>query len=632
MGKPWRCSRFAADHRPAPPALRPNSTLYDPHHALAAHCLLQYNLERDTLLVAVRDRPSGSPIWSPWPPNKGTMPTIRQSVRHLRRYQQVARILTRYGFGYLLTQLGIGRAITPGLEKLRFSSSEILRATPAERVRMAIEELGPTFIKLGQILSTRSDIVPAEFTHELEKLQDTVPATDFTLIQAQVEKELRHPIHEVFPSFDVVPVASASLGQVHFATLATGEDVAVKVFRPGIDRVIDTDLDILLELAALAEKRTHWGAFYRVLALAQEFAQTLRAEQNYEQEGHNMDHYRQIFAGESYVRVPQVYWQTTTRRVLTMERLQGCKITDVVALEAAGLDRKVVARRNIDILLRAVLQEGFFHADPHAGNFMVLPGEAIALMDFGIVGHLDPAERMGLVRLFVGLFRRQAEWAADALAELGIATRAADRRNLVRDLDLLRMRYYGLELEKIRARSFLEDLMGVAFANRLIMPSNLVLVFKAIAMLEGISLQLDPEINVFDEVEPYVRDALLELQSPRVRIKEFLEQVGESSEAMMLLPQQLQKMMEQMEAGESNLAMNIRGLDEPVHRLTSAANRLVLAILAAAFVLGPSLLIPRIQEIWPQWQGGATFLILSGFGMSMLLTVVLLVSIWRSGR
>jgi ubiquinone biosynthesis protein len=422
------------------------------------------------------------------------------------------------------------------------------------------------------------------------------------------------------------------LGQVHFATLITGEEVAVKVFRPGIDRLIETDLDILLELAALAEKRTQWGAFYGVLSLAQEFAHTLRNEQNYEQEGHNMDRYRQIFADEAYVRVPHVYWQTTTRRVLTMERMQGCKITDVAALEAAGLDRKIVARRNIGILLRAVLEEGFFHADPHAGNFMVLPGEQIALMDFGIMGHLDPAERMGLVRLFVGLFRQEPEWAADALAELGIATRAADRRNLVRDLDLLRMRYYGLDLQKIRARSFVEDLMGVAFENRLKMPSNLVLVFKAIAMLEGISLQLDPDINIFDEVEPYVRDALLRLQSPVVRFKEFLEQMGESAEAMMLLPRQLQKMLEQMEVGEGNLSMNIRGLDEPVRRVTSAANRLVLAILAAAFVLGPAILIPRIQEIWPQWQTAATFLILGGFAMSMLITLVLLLSIWRSGR
>ena len=560
------------------------------------------------------------------------MPTILQTFRHLRRYQQIGRILTRYGFGYILTQLGIGRAITPGLEKLRFSSSEILRATPAERVRMAIEELGPTFIKLGQILSTRSDIVPPEYTRELEKLQDTVPPTDFELIQAQVEKELKKPLDEVFPTFDHVPVASASLGQVHFATLVDGKEVAVKVLRPGVDKLIETDLDILLELAALAEKRTDWGEYYGVMSLAQEFAETLRTEQNYEQEGHNIDRYRQMFAGEGYVHVPKVYWETTTRRVLTMERLAGIKITDVKALDAAGLDRKIVARNNIAILLKAVLQDGLFHADPHAGNFMVMPREVIAMMDFGIMGHLDPIQRLGLVQLFVGLFRQETDRVIDALADLGIATRAADRRNLARDLDRLRMRYYGLDLEKIRARSFVEDLMDVAFANRLKMPSDLVLVFKAIAMLEGISLRLDPEINVFSEVEPYVRDALLELQSPVTRLKTLTEQMRESAEAMMMLPKQLQRMLEGMEAGEGNLSMTMKGLDEPTQRITAAANRLVMAMLAVAFILGPAILVPRLNEIFPEFRVGAIILVLVGFGLSGLITLVLLWSIWRSGR
>jgi ubiquinone biosynthesis protein len=560
------------------------------------------------------------------------MPTILQTIRHLRRYDQIGRILTRYGFGQVVTQLGIGRVITPGLERLRFSSSEILQATPAERMRMAVEELGPTFIKLGQILSTRGDLLPAEYIRELEKLQDTVPPTDFALIQAEVEKELQKPLDQAFPTFEPVPVASASLGQVHFATLPDGEEVAVKVFRPGVDKVIETDLDILLELAALAEKRTEWGEYYDLRALAQEFADILRAEQNYEQEGHNIDRYRQIFADQGHVRIPKVYWKATTRRVLTMERIEGIKITDVDALDAAGLDREKIASRNIAILLRAVLQEGFFHADPHAGNFMILPDEVIAMMDFGIMGHLDHAQRLGLVQFFVGLFSGDTERVVDAMAELGIATNAADRRNLVRDLDRLRLRYYGLELEKIRAQSFIEELMGIAFSYRLKMPSDLVLVFKTIAMLEGISLQLDPDMNVFQEVEPYVRDALLELQSPVARLKEIVEQMREASEAALMLPKQLQRMLEQIEAGDSNLSMNLKGLDEPTRRLTTAANRLVLAILAVAFVVGPALMIPWLNQVLPEWQLGVTLLISAGFAMSLLLTFVLVISIWRSGR
>ena len=560
------------------------------------------------------------------------MPTILQTIRHLRRYQQIGRVLTRYGFGHILTQLGIGRALIPSLERLRFSSAEILRATPPERLRMVIEELGPTFIKLGQILSTRGDLVPAEFIHEMEKLQDTVPPTDFGLIQAEVERELGQPLDQVLPAFDPVPVASASLGQVHFATLANGTEVAVKVFRPGVDKLIETDLDILLELAALAEKRTEWGAHYGVVSLAQEFADTLRTEQNYEQEGHNMDRYRLMFTGVGHVHVPRVYWETTTRRVLTMERIRGIKITDIPRLDAAGMDRELIARRLIELLLKAVLHDGFFHADPHAGNFMVLPHETIGLMDFGIMGHLDPVQRMGLVNLFVGLFRQDTDRVVKAMSDLGIATRASDQRRLARDLDRLRLRYYGLELQKIRARSFMEDLMGLAFSNRLKMPSDLVLVFKTIAMLEGIGLQLDPDFNVFEEVEPFVRDALLELQSPVTRLRETAEQVGESTSAMMMLPRQLQHLLEQVEAGESTLSFKVEGVDGPTRRIVGAANRLVLAILAAAFVIGPALLLPHLNALFPEWQTGAVFLIVAGFAASLLITVALVLSILGSGR
>jgi ubiquinone biosynthesis protein len=263
---------------------------------------------------------------------------------------------------------------------------------------------------------------------------------------------------------------------------------------------------------------------------------------------------------------------------------------------------------------------------------MVLPDEVIAMMDFGIMGHLDRVERLGLTEFFVALFSGDTERTVDAMSALGIATKATDRRHLIRDLDRLRLRYYGLDLERIRARSFIEDLMGIVLSYRLKMPSDLVLVFKTIAMLEGISLQLDPDMNVFQEVEPYVRDALLELQSPVARLREIVEQMREASEATLMLPKQLQRMLEQIEAGESNLGMTMKGLDEPVRRITGSVNRLVLALLAAAFVIGPALMIPWVNQVLPEWQVGVTLLISAGFAMSLFLTFVLVFSIWRSGR
>ncbi len=556
------------------------------------------------------------------------MPTIVQSIRHLRRYRQVAAVLTRYGFGYLLDHLGLR-----GFRVLRWiARPEVLDASPPERIRMVVEELGPTAVKLGQMFSTRGDVIPTDIIRELEKLVDTVPPSPFPEIVQQVENELKKPLDTLFASFEPKPLASASLGQVHAATLPNGEAVAVKVLRPGVERLVAVDLDIVLEAATLTQRRTTWGEYYDVLSLAREYADTLLAELNYEQEGQHMDRFRENLAGERYVHVPRVYWELTTRRVLTMQRVYGIKISDVAALREAGLDGRRVARNNIKIVLRAILYDGFFHADPHAGNFFVQPDESIAVLDYGIMGQLQPEDREGVVQLFVGLFRQETDRVLDALAMLGIATRSADRRKLARDLDRLRLRYFGQPLENIRARSFFEDLMGLAFAHRLRLPSNLVLLFKTVAMLEGLSVQLDASINVFVEVEPFVRDALLEFESPWARARRLWQALGDSGQAALLIPHQVNSLLDQAADGQFTLRIRPERFEEPIRRLNEAVNRLVLGILVAAFVLGPALLIPHIGAILPAWQSWATLLILSGFLLSFVLAVYVLLNIWLSRR
>ena len=556
------------------------------------------------------------------------MPTLLQSIRHLRRYRQVVAVLSKYGFGYLLDQLGLG-----GFRIFRWiARPEVLEASPPERIRMVVEELGPTAVKMGQMLSTRGDVIPADIIRELEKLVDTVPPSPFPEIAQQVEEELGKPLNELFATFDRRSLASASLGQVHAATLPNGEPVAVKVLRPGVARLVSTDLDILLEAASWAQRRTAWGEYYDVLSLAQEYADTLLQELNYEQEGHNMDRLRENFAGERYVHVPHVCWDLTTRRVLTMERVGGIKISDVKALEKAGLNCRRVARNNIKIVLRAILKDGFFHADPHAGNFFVQPDESIALLDFGIVGQLQPEDREGVVLLFVGLFRQETDRVLDALSMLGIATRSADRRKLARDLDRLRLRYFGQPLENIRARSFFEDLMGLAFANRLRLPSNLVLLFKTVAMLEGLSVQLDPSINVFTEVEPFVHDALIEFESPWAWGRRIFETLNDSGQAALRIPHQVSNLLDMAADGQFTLQMRHEQLEEPVRRFNEAANRLALVILVATFVLGPALLIPNLELIPNGWRSWAMVLILGGFALSFVLSFYVLVAIWLSRR
>jgi ubiquinone biosynthesis protein len=556
------------------------------------------------------------------------MPTILQSLRHLQRYRRVVAVLTKYGFGYLLDQLGLG-----GFGVFRWiARPEVLDASPPERIRMVVEELGPTAVKMGQMLSTRGDVIPADIIWELERLVDTVPPSPFPEIARQVEEELKKPLDELFATFDPRPLASASLGQVHAAMLSNGVPVAVKVLRPGVAGVVSTDLDILMEAASWAQRRTAWGEYYDVLSLAQEYADTLLQELNYEQEGHNMDRFRENFAGERYVHVPQVCWELTTRRVLTMERVGGIKISDVAALEKAGLNCRRVARNNIKIVLRAMLQDGFFHADPHAGNFFVQPDESIALLDFGIMGQLQPEDREGVVLLFVGLFRQETDRVLDALSMLGIAARSSDRRRLARDLDRLRLRYFGQSLENIRARSFFEDFIGLAFANRLRLPSNLVLLFKTVAMLEGLSVRLDPSINVFTEVEPFVRDALMEFESPWAWGRRIFETLDDSGQAALRIPHQVSHLLDMAADGQFTFQMRHEQLEEPVRRFNEAANRLALVILVATFVLGPALLIPNLELIPDGWRSWAMVLILGGFALSFVLSFYVLVAIWLSRR
>jgi ubiquinone biosynthesis protein len=556
------------------------------------------------------------------------MPTLLQSIRHLRRYRQVVTILTRYGFGYLLDQLGL-----EGFRLFRWiARPEVLEASPPERIRMVVEELGPTAVKMAQMLSTRGDVIPMEIIHELEKLVDTVPPHPFPEIAQLVEKELEKPLEELFASFDPRPLASASLGQVHAATLPDGEPVAVKVLRPGVEQAVAIDLDILMEAAAWAQRRTEWGEYYDLLSLAREYADTLLEELNYEQEGHNMDRFRENFRGQRYVAVPRVHWKLTTRRVLTMERVTGIKISNVAALEEVGLNCRRVAQNNIKIVLRAILQDGFYHADPHAGNFFVQPDESIALLDFGIVGQLQPEDREGVVLMFVGLFRQETDRVLDALTMLGIATSRADRRKLARDLDRLRLRYFGQPLENIRARSFFEDLMGLAFDNRLRLPSNLVLLFKTVAMLEGLSLQLDPTINVFTEVEPFVHDALMEFESPWAWGRRFFQTLGDSGRAVLFIPHQVSNLLDLAADGQFTLRMRHQELEGPVRRFTQSANRLAIVILVATFVLGPALLIPRIELIPEGWRTWAMALILGGFALSFVLSFYVLLAIWLSRR
>jgi len=321
-------------------------------------------------------------------------------------------VLFKYGFGDLVDTLKIEQYLEIGLQMVSKKRREkIEKLTRAERVRMALEELGPTFIKMGQILSTRPDLLPVQFIHELEKLQDNVPPFDYAQVKETIEAELGTPLEKVFKEFDETPLASASLGQVHRARFVDGEEVVVKVQRPGIQKTIEVDMEIMLHLATLMERHLQGWEIHRPTRIVEEFARTLEKELDYRLEAAHMERFAIQFTSDINVYVPKVYSEATTTRVLTMEYIQGIKATEIERLEREGLDRQEIARRGFDLIMKQVFVDGFFHGDPHPGNIFVLPNNVICYLDFGMMGRIDRESRENFSDLvmsivFIGMKQR----------------------------------------------------------------------------------------------------------------------------------------------------------------------------------------------------------------------------------
>lgn len=513
--------------------------------------------------------------------------------RHVRRYREIAQILLKHGFGQFLDVLELAPFVSLPRRLFRKEAPEGISAPV--RLRLVLEELGPTFIKFGQILSTRPDLVPPAYLHELVKLQDTVPPVGFDAVRARVEAELGAPIETVFACFDPVPLASASLGQVHAAQLPDGQEVVVKVLRPGITSTIETDLEILYDLSRLVQARTPLGEIYDLVEIADDFAATLRAEMDYRREGRNADRFRQNFAGEDIIYIPAVYWDYTTMRVLTLERISGVRIDAVEELEEAGIDRHQVALNAAHIVLREVFDHGFFHADPHPGNFVVMPDATIGAMDFGMVGYIDRALRETLLRLLIVSVRLDPAGITDELLRLGVAGPQVDRRRLERDLRHLLEKYHGLPLRELRFQEVMNDVNPIVFRHHLRFPSDLWLLSKTIVMLEGVGLQLDPDFEMLGVAAPFVRQKAAELTSPIAMGERLVGTASEIFDDLLHLPEQWRRIVQQVEQGRFRVVVAQEPREAELNRVDRMVRRLAATFVLSAFVLGTALLASQVS-------------------------------------
>ena len=456
---------------------------------------------------------------------------------------------------------------------------------------MALEELGATYIKLGQILSTRSDMLPDDYLAELSRLQDAVPPEPLEVIVGQITAELGAPPSELFAEFDPVPVGSASIGQVHAARLTGGEEVVVKVQRPGVERVVEEDLAIMMDLARLAARRTVWGEIYDLPGLVEEFAHTLRGELDYVQEGRNAERFQISFDGDPRLVVPRVFWRYTTRRVLVLERLHGTKIDDLPGLEAAGVDKKVVARNGAQVVLKMVLEDGFFHADPHPGNFLVLKGGRIGLLDYGMVGQVDDATRDGLLYLLLAISNQDMDRIIDQLTALGVMGTSGQLERLRRDLAHLLSIYWGLPLRDIDVARVLEESMETARRHNLRVPTSLVLLAKTLAMNEGLARRLDPEFSTVDVLKPYVMRLAWANYSPTQWRRRLLPTFADLSRLVVNLPRRSERLLTQLERGNISINIHVHDTERVLSELHWMVSRLIVGMVVSGFAIATGLLV-----------------------------------------
>jgi ubiquinone biosynthesis protein len=555
---------------------------------------------------------------------------IGRTYRHLNRYQRILRVLFKYGFSDLVDMLHIDQYLETGLQMINRKPREMIeKHSRPERLRMAFEELGPTFIKLGQLLSTRPDFVPPDYLDELAKLQDDVPPFSFAEVEEIVFSETGKKTAELFHSFGEHPLAAASIGQVHRATLWDGQEVVVKVQRPDIDQIVAVDLEILAHLASLTEMYLEELQGHRPTAIVEEFARTLSNELDYSVELSNIQRFARQFEGNRTVYVPKVYRELSTDRILTMENIRGIKSSNIDALRQNGTDLRLVAERGTNLIMEQIFVHGFFHADPHPGNVFILPDNVICFIDFGMMGRLSRQNREDFTDLLFQVIDRNERKVTDIVLKLTNHYVEVDRDALSRDLSEMLDRYLYLPLKEMEAGKILQQLLELVSRHKIYFKPNLYLMMKAISTVEGVGLMLYPELELIRLAEPFMR----RVKADRISIGRIADETGTTTseylELIRELPDEMRSILRQIRQGRMKLEFEHLGVEKLRTALDQVSNRISFAIVLAALIIGSSIIVH--SNIPPRWND-IPIIGLVGFLFAGVMGFWLLISIIRHGR
>lgn len=548
---------------------------------------------------------------------------LGRSRRHFRRYKEIAGILARHGFGWIIDRIGIQE---PGEHKKGLPREE----TAPVHLRKMLEELGPTFVKLGQLLSTRPDIMPEPYITELAKLQDTAPTLPVSQIHDVIQSEFGASVRLLYSEFDEIPLAAASLAQVHRARLKDGTRVIVKVQRPNIRDQVETDVEILYKRAQSLEGRWERARTYGVTEIVDEFATTIREELDYTREARNTDMLREKASKEHLVQLPKVYWDLTSTRVLTLEEMTGVKITELVNLPTPGADPKQIAHNLASAFLEQVFVDGFFHADPHPGNILVSESGHIQLLDCGQVARLDHESRAGAVRILLAFERQDTRALSDEVLNLGITQGDVDIRAFTADLGKLLRRYYDMPSRSVDMGQILARVLGVSAQYRIRLPVVFAVLGKVLGSVEGVCRQLDPDFNFTEVAREYAGKAVKsELRSESMAAELYRAAVSVKT-LLLALPDQLEKIIRKASEGTFRIEFKHLGTEDVADGFREGSNRISVALIVGSIIIGSSLVV--LAGAGPTSLFSLPLLGVLGYVLASIFGIWLIVSIVRSGR
>lgn len=500
------------------------------------------------------------------------------NLRHTRRFQAIINAFLKHGFGHFLFRLGLINRKSSKLDGVEMNMQDI-----GMRLRRTLQDLGPAFIKLGQVASSRRDLIPEQMSLELAKLQDHVTPIPFEKVREIIEMELGGSLQALFVHFNEEPLAAASIGQVHAAELPTGEKVAVKVQRPDIRPTIAKDLAILHDFAGYLESNAEWAKNYRLRDMIDEFSRTLNDELDYHVEARNCERIAKQFDEDTTIHIPSIFVDYSTGKVLTMELIEGIKVNDFDQLDTKGYDRKVIAGRLADSLLHQMFVAGFFHGDPHPGNITILPGNVVSYLDFGMVGRLSEDMKYHFASLVIHLRKGDTNALMRTFSAMGILSDDTDVRSFKRDVEDLQSRYYDIPLTEVSLGAVFLELFQVAYRHHIQIPSEISMLGKAVLTSEGLLTELDPDISIMKSVEPFGKKLLLERYAPKRLLEKSWDGLVENLEIISHLPKDLKAIATTVRKGKLQLDINVQQVQIFLHRLDRISNRLSFSIILLSF-------------------------------------------------